>query len=267
MLDCSRFLTTARVGLVVTYSLLASLEGAAQGSPCDRGLEALARGPHGYVLRGNRCEGVYAQQVSGSALWVASFTQFFEEYDLTSGADLLVEWAAPANLGVRLRAQGIKPELYYRMDAVDTGASHSFRWPSDLLAAQHISREDIGVLGWTRYSLGGVDRDVYVPLRIRQHKSAPETDRYELVLFPAVELKEVYLSLAAVGPDGRPRSFIEQGKRLGYGFYPAERPVRIRLRGLGDPGVYYLEIGAELAGGGTAALTYWIYHDRRPRPQ
>jgi hypothetical protein len=218
-------------------------------------------------LRGNRCEGVYAQQVSGSALWVASFTQSFEEYDLTSGADLLVEWAAPANLGVRLRAQGIKPELYYRMDAVDTGASHSFRWPSDLLAAQHISREDIGVLGWTRYSLGGVDRDVYVPLRIRQHKSAPETDRYELVLFPAVELKEVYLSLAAVGPDGRPRSFIEQGKRLGYGFYPAERPVRIRLRGLGDPGVYYLEIGAELAAGGTAALTYWIYHDRRPRPQ
>ena len=248
-------------------ALLLPLEGAAQEAPCDRGLVALARGPHGYALRVNRCEGIYAQQVSGSALWVASFTQSFEDYDLTSGADLLVEWAAPGELGVRLRAQGIKPELYYRMDAVGSAASHSFRWPSDLLAAQHIAREDIGVLGWTRYALGGVNRDVYVPLRIRQHQPAPETDRYELVLFPAVELKEVYLSLAAVGPDGHPQTFIEKGKPLGYGFYPAERPVKIRLRGLRDPGIYYLEIGADLAAGGTAALTYWIYHDRRPHPK
>jgi hypothetical protein len=218
-------------------------------------------------LRGTRCEGIYAQPVSGSALWVASFTRSFEEYDLTSGADLLVEWVSPGDLGIRLRAQGIKPELYYRMDAVGSATSHSFHWPSDLLAAQHISREDIGVLGWIRYSVGGVERDVYVPLRIRQHDSVPESDRYELVLFPTVELKEVYLSLAPVGSDGRPRSFIEQGKRLGYGFYPAERPVRIKLRGLGDPGLYYLEIGAELAAGGTVALTQWIYHDRRPRQQ
>lgn len=267
MLDYSRVLSTGLAGLLVVCALVLPVDAAAQDSSCDRDLKGLARGPHGYGWRDNRCEGIYAQRVSGSALVVASFTQSFEAYDLTSGTDLLVEWVTPAELGIRLRAQGIKPELYYRMDAVGSAAAHSFRWPSDLLAAQHISREDIGVLGWTRYSVGGVDRDVYVPLRISQHKSAPEADRYDLILFPAVELKEVYLTVAGVGPDGRPQRFIQRGKPLGYGFYPAERPVKIRLRGLGDPGVYYLEIGAVLAAGGSAALTHWIYHDRRPRPK
>ena len=218
------------VRLTVAIALVVPATGASQSSPCDKVLEALAHGPHGYGRRGDRCEGIYAQQVSGSALWIASLTKSFEDYDLSSAADLIVEWTAPDSAGVQLRAQGIKPDLYYRMDAVSPAASHSFRWPSDLLAAQRIPRGDLGVVGWTHYTVGGVDRNLLLPLSIRQRRSVAEADSYDLVLFPTVELKEVYVSLAAVGPDGRPTRVILQGKPLHYGYYPAENPVHIRIR-------------------------------------
>lgn len=255
-----------RQGLAVLILAFPPLSpSAAQESPCDRGLEALARGPHGYALRGDRCEGVYIQQVGGTALWVASLTESFEDYDLTSGADLIIEWAAGGDRPIRLRAQGIKRDLYYRMDAVRPVVSRSYRWPSDVLAAQHITRGDIGLLGWIRQSLGGVDRDVYVPLRIRQHGSAAGSGGYELVLFPTVALKEVHVSLAMVESDGRPERFVQQGEPLRYGYYPAHRPVSIRLRDLGGSGIYYVEIGAEFDAGGSATLTHWIYHEQGPR--
>jgi hypothetical protein len=255
----------ATAGLLGMASLLSSLQGAAQDSPCDRGLEQLSRGPYGYRLHGDRCEGIYSREVAGTTLWVASLTEAFESYDLTSRADLIVEWTAPGDSTIRLRAEGTRRGLYYRMDAVRPAGSRSYRWPSDLLAAQHISQNDIGVLGWTRYRLGSVDRDIYIPLRISQHHPAPTAGVYDLVLFPTVTLREVYVSLAPVGPDGSPRNFIQQGKRLGYRFYPAERPVSIKLPSLGEAGVYYLEIGADLAAGGSVALTYWIYHAQAPR--
>jgi len=247
-------------------TLVPLLTAGAQESPCDRGLEALARGPHGYALRGDRCEGIYVQQVGGTVLVVASLTESFEEYDFTSGADLVIEWTAPLDRTVRLRAQGIKRDLYYRMDAVRPPASHSYRWPSDVLAAQHIARGDIGVVGWIRHSLAGVDRDVYLPLRISQHHSRAVAGAYDLVLFPTVALKEVYLTLASVGQNGLPNKTIKHGEPLGYGYYPAERPVKIRLANVGDAGIYYIEIGAELASGGSASLTHWIYYAHGPYP-
>jgi hypothetical protein len=261
MLDGSGCVATVRAVLVAGCALLLPLEGAAQESPCDRGLEALARGPHGYVLRGNRCEGIYAQQVSGSALWVASFTRSFEEYDLTSGADLRSvgrPGASASDCG--LRGLG---RLYYRMDAVGSAASKSFHWPSDL--PPNTSRGKIGVLGWTRYSVGA---------SIATCMSLFAYDSMTPFLRPTATsscCSPRWSSRRSISSQGSGRTAVRElhraGKRLWYGFYPAERPVRIKLRGLGDPGVYHLEIGAELAAGGSAALTYWIYHDRRPRPQ
>jgi hypothetical protein len=250
--------------LLGMLTLVPPLAAGAQESPCDRGLEALSRGPQGYTLRGDRCEGIYVQQVAGTTLILASLTQSFEDYDLTSGDDLIIEWTARGAGTLRVRAQGIKRDLYYRMDAVRPSETQVYRWHSDVLAAQHVTRADIGVLGWTRESLGGADRDVFIPLRIRQHHPRAATVAYDLVLFPTVALKEVYVSLAAVGADGVPNRFIKQGAPLGYGYYPAERPVNVRLRDPGDTGIYYVEIGADLAAGGSATLRHWVYHARGP---
>jgi hypothetical protein len=129
-----------------------------------------------------------------------------------------------------------------------------------VLAAQRIPRPDIGVLGWTYASVDGVDRELYVPLRITQHRPVAATSGYDLVLYPTVELKEVYLTVTALGADGRPAKTLQRGKPLKHRFYPAEEPVVTRLTGLEEPGVYLVEIGAALAGGGSSSLAFRIVH-------
>lgn len=246
--------------LLAVLTLIPRSVARAQASPCDEGLKALAHGTYGYALRGDRCEGLYAQPVGGTVLWVASLTESFEEYEVTSGTALTIAWSAPGDREVKLRAQGIKAELFFRMDAARSAGTHSYRWPSDLLAAQHILRDDIGLLGWTRYAIGGIERDVYLPLRLSQHDSSATAGVEDLVLYPTAELREVYVSLSAVGQDGHTVRAIRQGQRLGYGYYPAERPVHIKLREVKDSGLYYVEIAADLTGGGSATVTFWLYH-------
>jgi hypothetical protein len=253
------FLVIGRVAFALAWVPLVVSRAASQESPCDKGLEGLARGPLGYTWRGDRCEGMYTQQVAGADLWLASLTQSFEDYDLTSDRPLVVEWAAPDSGTVRLRAQGLKHDLYYRMDAARPAATHSYRWPSDLLAAQHISRDDIGVLGWTSRLVNGVQRQVFVPLRVTQRRAAAAGD-YDVLLFPGVELQEVYVSLAALGPDGRAEKTIQSGKPLGYGPYQADTPLGIRLPKLPAPGIYRAEISAEIATGGPTSVVFWFYH-------
>jgi len=235
----------------------------AQDSPCDPGLVALASGPDGYQLRGERCEGTYVQPVGGTALWLVSLTEFFEPYDPTSGADLLVSWSTTGKQPVRLRAQGIRRDLYYRMDALRPASSTPFHWPSDLLLVRHIARERIGVMGWTRMSVAGSEELVYLPLRVSQRASAPTGGPTQLTIYPTVQLTEVYLSIASGGADGHALKPLRQTP-LGYGYYPADQPVTMTLDELTTPGLYYLEISATLAGGGQTVLPpVWIYHAPR----
>src|SRR5687768_9332763 len=83
---------------------------------CDPALPAIKEGHLGYRDRGDRCEGLYINPVSSTTLAVASFTEHFENFDNT-GNTLLIEWdKPPAGDEIHLRAQGIRPRLYYRMD-------------------------------------------------------------------------------------------------------------------------------------------------------
>ena len=82
---------------------------------------------------------------------------------------------------------------------------------------------------------------------------------YQLVLVPGSELKEVYLSLAQVGADGQPRSFVMSDRPLGKGYYPAERGILIEIPEIKAPGVYYLEVGATNRYGGLTTQRMWFY--------
>ena len=111
--------------------------------------------------------------------------------------------------------------------------------------------------------MGESERHVYVPLRIGQQANPLQTGHYQIVLLPGHELTEVYISLASVGADGRPGAFRPDGKALGYGYYPAGRGVTISIPNLEEPGIYYLEIGAVLKGGGATTAEVWFYHRGR----
>jgi len=254
-----------RLGFSFLVSFLLSAQSpsslvSAQQSPCDPNLTQPGQNPHGYRLRGDRCEGIYIQPVSGSTtLLVASLTEFFEDFDPSSLGKLSVEWSSPAETPIHLRAYALREKLYYQMDAIVEAGKTAYLWPTGVLNALHLSKQDIGVVGFTEYHVGRENRTLYVPLRIR-HKNQKPTHGYQLVLLPASELKEVFISLAQVGTDGQPHSFLISDRPLGMGYYPAERGILIEIPSLKTPGVYYLEIGATSRYGGPITQRIWFYH-------
>jgi hypothetical protein len=189
-------------------------------------------------------------------------TESFENYDLNSGEDLIIEWTVPKAQRVNLQANGLRSLLYYRMDTVRAPESTSYRWPTDILRSLEISRDALGVIGWARYSMDGVSRDIYLPLRIGQKAKPVRSQTYRVILWPGQELTEVYISLASVTADGSPETFIRDGKPLEYGYYPAQRGIQFDIpkAELEKPGVHYLEIGATLESGGSVTIERWFYH-------
>ena len=149
---------------------------------CDTTLRTRSDDPLSYRLRGDRCEGTYAQNVSGSSrLLVASFVESFETMD-TSTTPLRVEWTPPGRESIRLRAYSIKPGLFYRMETARPGSSPLYTWPTDVLRGLDISNADIGVVGTISMTVGGARRDVLVPLRIHQHATPPRSTRYRVTV-------------------------------------------------------------------------------------
>jgi hypothetical protein len=232
---------------------------------CDSLVKTRATDPLRYRQRGDRCEGVYAQDVAGSSsLLVASLVESFEAIDDTSSRPLRVEWTTPNGEAVALRAYSVKPGLYYRMETARPVAASPYLWPADVLQALRIGNADVGVIGSASVTLGGAPREVLVPLRISQRKAPVRSARYRVTIRPSVELSDVFVTLATAGADGRPATYLQRDESLAYGFYPAERGIDIRLKPLAARGIYFVRIAATLKRGGSATSTFLLYHPGPP---
>ena len=231
---------------------------------CDS-LVTRASDPLRYRQRGDRCEGVYAQEVSGSSsLLVASLVESFEAIDDTSSLPLRVEWTPPDGEAVALRAYSTKPGLYYRMETAKPIAASPYLWPVDVLQALRIGNADIGVTGSASPMLGGERRAVLVPLRIGHRKAPARSTRYRITIRPSVELSDVFITLATASPNGKPVSYLQRDENLAYGFYPAERAIDIRLKPLESRGIYFVRISATLKRGGSATSEFLLFHPGPP---
>jgi hypothetical protein len=263
---CRNFLPTFVPALLLGMLLCAFWlpeHAPAEENHCDPHLEQLVDNPFGYRLRDDRCEGVYIKEVGSTTLMVASLTEWFEDYDFDSDKDLLIKWAVPGNLSIRLRAQGLRRRLHYRMDTVRPSDTTTYIWPLNILAALRIQRKDIGVVGWTRFAMNRTERRVYLPLRVGQHPEPLGSNCYQIVLLPGRELTEVFVSLTPLAADGSLGLFLMDNKALKYGYYPAGRGIKIPICNFEKPGVYYLEIGATLSGGGTDTVELFFYYPGR----
>jgi hypothetical protein len=226
--------------------------------PCDPKLVRPPNDPLGYGLRGVRCEGLYVQEVAGSAgLLIASFTEPIEPRAFAPGDRLRIAWPAAVAEPVRLRAVAFRRRLYYRMDSPGPLASHAFDWPTDILASLKLSGQDIGLVGLAERRIGARVEDVYVPLRVGAGESRQP---YVVLIVPGSELSEVYVSLAEVGADGRDVRAIKTDEPLRYGYYPAETRIRLPLGPLDRPGLYRLQLGATLRRGGSTTKSVFFYH-------
>src|SRR5664279_2848109 len=144
------------LGFLVVFGLNAQPSGTQAGSqhsPCDPTLRQREQDPQGYRLRGDRCEGIYLQAVSGNSLLVASFTSFFEAFNPGSLDKLSLEWSSPANTPVRLRAYALREKLYYQMDTIVASDKATYSWPGEVLNALHRATLDIGAVSDTHLTL------------------------------------------------------------------------------------------------------------------
>ena len=138
---------------------------AIQNNHCDPYLPVSKDAVFGYRARGDRCEGVYIQPVSSTPLVVASFGRFPRPDSYQPTGSVLVEWT-PDTGDVRLRTMSLKPRMYYRMDSRQRASAGSFAWRTNVLAALRLTGSDIGLVAWTRRTLGGAARNVYLPVRM-----------------------------------------------------------------------------------------------------
>jgi hypothetical protein len=220
---------------------------AAARDPCDPSLlkRANAR-PTAYAPRGDRCEGLYVQEVAGGGvLTVVSFTAGFDDFDPRGVGALQLAWPGLEAAEISIRAQSRRPKLYYRMDTIRPAAPATYAWRTDVLGELNLKRADIGVIAWASRAIGDRQRDVYVPLRIGvTGPPRVPTAAYTLVLVPGVELDQVFVSVAALDEQGR-RVRAEYGpRRLDHGLYPAGRSFTTTIPAPGRRGLYRLELNA-----------------------
>lgn len=256
------------MALVVTIALLNLALAREATNPCDPSLKQRMDDPHGYRVRGDRCEGTYVRDVSGSGiLQVAGFIAAFVAFDSEGGQHLSAEWTRVGEAPVHLRASSLRHRLYYRMDTIRPAGSSSYLWPADMLSTFALKPEELGVVAWTMLPVAGVPRQVYLPLAIAPHgkrlQMGAEAAGYRLSLVPTVQLSQVYVTIARVTPTGELGGFVRKEKPLDYGYYPADREVLIEITELPAFGLYYVEIGATLIRGGSSPTRLWFYHAPR----
>jgi hypothetical protein len=231
---------------------------AAQTAPCDPSLDPSTADPWGYRIRGERCEGTYAQPVAGTPLIIASFTERFVAFDPESTTSLSLRWPAFESGPVRIRAIALRRRFHYRMDAEQPASAGEWEWPANLLSALDLGRPDLGVIAWTHRMEGDTERDILLPLRIDAGEAPDSDGDYALVVMPQIELTEVFVSVSRMDADGRATEWLRDEEPLGFGYYPADRPIEITIARPAGPGLYRVQLGARIRAGGSLSTELWF---------
>lgn len=214
-------------GLVSTMLVLCPGASHGQEPACDPRLVASADGELAYKSRGNRCEGRYANAV-GASVGLVGFYEYMQPLRHDLPKTLLIQWTALPQSTVHLRAEAFRP-VYYRMDTTvsDNG---SFEWPTDIIAKCNVARY-LAVRGWVEVDGGRR----YLPLRVGakpvgSQATTPRPPSYTAIIWPTLELQEVYVSVHEVLADGKTGEIFRNSKPLKYGNYPKNQPVMFPIQ-------------------------------------
>lgn len=226
---------------------------------CDPGLRVGA-GADGYQMRGDRCEGLYARPLSAvGGLRIVSLARVSSTAELKPGQTLRLAWTTPNDREpIHLRGYSLRREIYYRMDSVRPGGSATYSWPTEVLRSVGLSLRDLGIICWIQEKVGDEVRRVYLPLRVGDEM--PSDDNFQATIISDERLGEAYLTLAKVGPEGRPDLYLENETPLKRGYYPASVGIGIPIPRLPQRGFYVMELGATFGDGGSLATSAFLYN-------
>ena len=233
--------------LSATLIVLVCAGPSAQQAPpshCDPLVDVENTGPGTYKQRGDRCEGEYVQKVSGgTGLRIASLTDTYPDFKFAAGDTVHLAWTAEGDVALRLRAVSLRHRHYYRMDSARPAGQSEWIWPADVLAQHSMGSRELGLVGVSNHTFGKSQRDVYVPLRLGKN-AAPAGDRaYTLVVTPVQTLRQLFITMSPVQPDGSSGEPVVDTKDLLQGPYPGGRGIRVPVPPVPRPGYYAIELG------------------------
>lgn len=253
--------------VLITLLTCAFLGGPPRQEPlCDPALVSKSQNPMSYRLRGNRCEGIYAQEVSSVSLDIRSLVRPPGSFDPSREPEVTLRWKAPpgSRRPVRLRAFSLKERNYYRMDTAVAANYGGYRWLTEIVASVGLKRDEIGLVAWTNMpGPGGSTREVYLPVRVGG--AAFTQPGYKVGIVPSARLREVRITLSRLDSQGDGAEVLRQDEELGYGFYPSGQLIAFPTGRLRDAGFYRLEIAAQSAAGPPVKETVEFYHPGEPK--
>ncbi len=152
--------------------------------------------PVAYANRGDRCEGLFRQQVAASAqLLLLGVHSHEPDFNPNSGTPLAVSTAFRGNPAkvLNFRVLSSRTRLYYRMDASFPQGTR-FVWKRDVISAPSIQLKPSEVKGLLCDGPCNVPEPTVLPVSISE-KKAPKTQGITLWFRAAVDLKQLFLSI------------------------------------------------------------------------
>ncbi|HSS48746.1 MAG TPA: hypothetical protein VLX28_07360 [Thermoanaerobaculia bacterium] len=247
--------------IAMLISFCSPFKPAVADSFCDPALTENTKGTTTYKMRGDRCEGIFAQQVSSPHIEIRSLVGTLQSFDPKKDSEVVLSWTAPPgnNRDVQLRAFSFKPLVYYRMDTRVPFARSTYRWPTDVLGSAGLGQADLGLLAWTEL-LGteGTKRVVYLPLRTGTGSSRGDSG-YTVKFLPSTRLIEVRVKVSRLDGQGKASDVLRDEKLIDEYYAPSE-PADFSTSKLGPAGFYRITITARPKTGLPIVQDIDLYH-------
>jgi hypothetical protein len=201
---------------------------------CPRSGSLAPRDPGiSYKLRGNRCEGIYASNVSsdlkpqpkiiGFHRGILPDAAFLPKSMTAFGVDL------PKNMrGISVRAVSLRPRTYYAMDTELSNGTTSFAWETSILSAPSLSMKasELGFLACNNSCLA-IRSTVYFPSRILMPPANLKSRSYEIIFQTSIGVENLEVRLQPKVGMSKPIPALED-------HYPPSWPISVALGQLKD---------------------------------
>ncbi len=175
--------------------------GPVYAEPCDpyllRVVGNMANNPLRYQRRGDRCEGTFWREVGARSIHMVSLATASSGID-PSGGPIRIRWRAPADArSVQLRVCAPTCASPFRMDTECRASQGEYVWPIDIARGMGCANT-LAIRGWTEQNVGGLPREVHVPLAFDAHGTSAG-DSYVAVLWSALDLEDIRVVVTREG--------------------------------------------------------------------
>jgi len=207
-----------------------------------------------YRERGNRCEGLYSQQIAApSKVEIVGFFQHPPVVEPGSEVPLRVK-IGESNSPVQIQAVSLRYRHFYRMDTRLAPGQANFLWPRSILNSREVSlnKRELAILACisTCRSTGSRSMMKILPVSLTDERRNIKPKSY-LMFRASVRLKSLWLRISRL-PD---REVLGQANVLGGRRLAAGEPFRVPVSALRYGSRYLLQVRAVPASSGASSST------------